>query len=491
MNIYNSFEKAKNGTLIPVFNSGRTMESRYNPERDAQTLCNSIEEAFDFFLVLGIGSGLFIKNLSQRFPHAKILGLEIYKDDLSFLENSEIVRELEENSLIKLISLDQLEKALVQNYLPAKYGQIKIVEQKAWLLENKDFVENINLILKKTIGLISADYSVQAHFGKIWNSNILNNARLAEKYNFALDIDISKTAVIVAAGPSLDKTISLLKENQNFYIISTDTASSILLKNKINPDLIISIDGQNVSYNHFVELCPSAYAFDLSANFSAAKKIAEAGNKIFFFSSGHPLSTAISLSSSNHFPCLFSGAGTVTITALDFAVEAGFKNILILGADFSYSRGKAYAAGSYLDSLYNMTSSRLKSSEQTFSNLMFRTELISSGERKTTQVLQAYKASLEKYFIGKNIKYSYEDDIYRLTCSEGTSAKNNLFSSSLGNKGYTLKKFFTKFKDASPEEAETILLPYIAWLRNNQKYQKYSYSELLKLAFNSIVRYNI
>ena len=283
MNIYKSFEKAKNGTLIPVFNSGRTMESRYNPERDAQTLCNSIEEAFDFFLVLGIGSGLFIKNLSQRFPHAKILGLEIYIDDLSFLENSEIVRELEENSLIKLISLDQLEKALVQNYLPAKYGQIKIVEQKAWLSENKDFVENINLILKKTIGLISADYSVQAHFGKIWNSNIINNARLAEKYNFALDIDISKTAVIVAAGPSLDKTISLLKENQNFYIISTDTASSILLKNKINPDLIISIDGQNVSYNHFVELCPSAYAFDLSANFSAAKKLQKLEIKSSFF----------------------------------------------------------------------------------------------------------------------------------------------------------------------------------------------------------------
>ena len=34
--IYKSIETAKNGSQIPVFQSGRTMESRYNPERDAE-----------------------------------------------------------------------------------------------------------------------------------------------------------------------------------------------------------------------------------------------------------------------------------------------------------------------------------------------------------------------------------------------------------------------------------------------------------------------
>ena len=70
MRIYKSFEQAKNGTLIPVFTSGKSMESRYNPERDAETLCKSIEEGFNFFLVLGTGSGLFLKKLSERFPKA-------------------------------------------------------------------------------------------------------------------------------------------------------------------------------------------------------------------------------------------------------------------------------------------------------------------------------------------------------------------------------------------------------------------------------------
>ena len=48
-----------------------------------------------------------------------------------------------------------------------------------------------------------------------------------------------------------------------------------------------------------------------------------------------------------------------------------------------------------------------------------------------------------------------------------------------------------KFISSTPEEAETILLPYIAWLRQNEKYKNSSYKELLKLAFDSIVSYNI
>ena len=100
MKIYKSFEQAKNGTTIPVFISGKTMESRYNPERDAETLCNSIEDGFNFFLVLGIGSGLFIKKLSERFPVSRIIALELYQDDIDFLEQSEIIKDLKNNPQI-------------------------------------------------------------------------------------------------------------------------------------------------------------------------------------------------------------------------------------------------------------------------------------------------------------------------------------------------------------------------------------------------------
>ncbi len=498
MRIYKSFEQAKNGTLIPVFTSGKTMESRYNPERDAETLCKSIDEGFNFFLILGTGSGLFLKKLSERFPMALIISLELYQDDIDFLRQAASIKELEKNHQVIFSSLESLEKDLSQNYIPAKYGDLKIIEQRAWVNENKDSINQINSILQKSIGIISADFSVQSHFGKIWTTNILNNALLAEKISnesfnklslsscFSKDV-LQKTAVIVAAGPTLDKTIKILNERNKYFIIATDTAASALTKNNIIPDVIVSIDGQNVSYNHFMKTPSTLYAFDFCSNFSAAKHIAENGNKFFFFCSGHPLANAINISCGNAFPTLFSGAGTVTITATDLAVKAGFSKIQVLGADFSYSNGKAYAKGTYLDSLNNKDSLRIASAEKTFSKLMFRTELKATGQTQTTPILDAYKTSFEKYLEQNNISFIKQNDIYNLSVADNINVLQTITSS----KNISIKSFFNKLNSSSPEEAEILLLPYIAWLKNNKSYKNYPYSELLKLAFNTIVSYNI
>lgn len=509
MKIYKAFEEAKNGTKIPVFLSGRSMESRYNPQRDAENLCNNIEANLQFFLVLGIGSGIFIELLSQKYPAAKIIGLELYKEDIDFLKESETIKKLCKNPLITFTPLEKLEETLEQNYLPARYGNLKIIEQRGWINEIQDKIESINSILRKSLGIISADYSVQAHFGKIWTSNILNNSLLAEKHSLSFFEDreniLKKTAVIVAAGPSLDKTISILSDKNSrseYFIFSTDTAGQALIKQGIIPEVIVSIDGQAVSYNHFMKeeefhkaeiKSAPLFAFDLCSNFSAAKYIFESGNKVMFFSSGHPLSRAINVSNGNILNNIFSGAGTVTISALDLALLSGFTKLLILGADFSYFNGKAYTAGTYLDTLYNQSSSKLLKAEQSFSKLMFRTELKSITENiKTTEILEAYRLSLEKYLQEKNISFTNENDIYVLECK---SSFNNSINQGMGifkkSASFSLKPFIKKVLESSSEEIEPLLLPYIAWLRNNDKYKNLTYNELLNLALQSIVSYNI
>ena len=501
MIVYKSFEEAKNGTMIPVFLSGKTMESRYNPQRDAENLFNSINKNARFFLVFGIGSGTFIEILAKNIKDAKILALEINSEDIDFLLQNQSVKNLSDNSNIKLVSLDQLEEALLENYLPAKFGELCIVEQRAWVAENPKAIPSINQILKKTIGIIKADYSVQTHFGKIWTSNIMNNSSLAEKYslyNFNRNIKnhLNKKAVVVAAGPSLDKTISLLtrtNSRDDYYIFATDTAGQSLLKKGITPDVIVSIDGQSVSYNHFITKSSdekkSIYAFDLCSNSSAARHLFEAGSNVMYFCSGHPLSRAINSCNNNILPFYFSGAGTVTITALDMAIQSGFKEILILGADFAYPDGKAYAAGTYLDILYNQKSSKLAESEKNFSALMFRTELIENIKKtKTTEILDAYRLSLESYLTDKGIIFNKENEVYYL---KNPSAKLSADNNSSKENTFSLKAFFEKIKSSKAEEIEVIFLPYIAWLRNSKEYKDLSYEELLKLALESIVRYNI
>ena len=498
--IYSGIEEARNGTKIPVFLSGKTMESRYNPERDAQNLCGTVETEARFFLVTGIGSGLLIKLLSEKFSDAKIVAVENSSEDIDFLMQLDAVKECSKNPNIVFTDIENLFECVINNYLPAKYGDLKIIEQRAWLLENPQAASKISEAVSRAVGIVSADYSVQAHFGKLWLKNILENSQLLEKlckgasYKDYLQLsknDLSKIAVVAAAGPSLDDFVKSLKpeEIDNYFFIATDTAYSSLLKHNIKADFCVSIDGQSVSYNHFLHNlndCKTVFGFDLCANSSAAKNLSDSGQKLFFFCSGHPLAVAINNSANHFIPELFSGSGTVTISAVDLAVKLGFTNIIISGADFSYSDGKAYTSGTYLESLYNKNASKIKNSETAFSTLMYRTPLTRISEnRHTTQILEAYKISLENYLTSKNISFIASNGNYKLSVPQGlqklqVAASSFLFSS-----------FMKKLSSSDPNEAEVLLLPYVAWLRNNPVYKNNSYDELLQLAFNTIVSYNI
>ena len=73
--IYKTFITAKNGRDIPVLTNDRTIESKYNPEREATNIISTIEGKFSFFIVLGISSGSLIESLLNSFPNCKIIGI--------------------------------------------------------------------------------------------------------------------------------------------------------------------------------------------------------------------------------------------------------------------------------------------------------------------------------------------------------------------------------------------------------------------------------
>lgn len=482
--IYENTILSKTEIELPVLKNGRTIESKYNPEREAENIILELSE-YNFFLVLGIGSGTFIKKLSEKFPSSKIICVERTNKDLQFVLNLQNNKLLSKNKNIIYTCVSEVSQSILNNYLPAKFGDLKIIELKAWANENQDIFFELKQNIEHAIRLVSADYSVQSHFGKIWQTNIINNLKLlsvCKQNNFK--IDNSKKAVVVAAGPTLDKTISLLKQD-DYFIISTDTAFSTLLKNKIKVDAVISIDGQNISHNHFLQNCNSKtiFFFDLCSNFSAVKFILEKNNNVIFFKSGHPLSTLAEQCTNENFIQLFTGSGTVTIAALDLAYKLGFSDIQVFGADFSYSNGKAYTKGTYFDSIYNYNTNKIQNSETNYDKLMFRTPLINNDNNVfSTEILNAYKFSFENYAKDNNMQILKSDDVYFIKC-----ANDNLIIPQ--NPVFNFGNFIKKLKQFSQEQIEFSLLPYIAWLRKNN--QEAAYSDLLKLAYSTILSYNI
>lgn len=504
--IYDSIVQAKNGTEIPVLKNGKTIESRYNPDLEAQRTIQDIKDNELFFIVTGCAGGILIESILKKNKNAVIIAVEKSKEDFDFLKQIKTIKSLSENPNVIFCDKDNLLESIVKKYIPVFYGNLRIIEQHAWCMENREASEKIRDIIQNALKIIASDFATQSRFGKIWNDNIFTNLKTSEEINIPKEcikkIDRTKTALILAAGPSVDSKIKEIKENrEKYYIIATDTAFSILNKNLITSDAVISIDGQSVSSHHFMtdrDISKTLFIFDLSANSSAVIYIKEKGGNILFSMNSHPLSILASNKFTDRFINLETGAGTVTIAALDFAVKCGFKDIKIIGADFSYSNGKPYAKSTYLDNLYSRNSSRINNTEIQFSNLMYRSPLIKQDAAFTTELLKAYKDSFEDFIKSRSIDYSFNNSVYELKNTKNPTA--GLMEKLSDEKSFTYKDFISDFKKNLTQRNITCieeltaydisLLPLMSWLKTHENKNNESFSYFLNIAYKTILRYN-
>ncbi|WP_294429496.1 6-hydroxymethylpterin diphosphokinase MptE-like protein [uncultured Treponema sp.] len=491
MNAYSYYkiETAKDGNEIPFCRNTETgaeisLHSKYNPIREAQGFASTASDSCSFFIVLGLAGGYHISALLERFPESKILVLEKDEQSLTFLEQIPQVKELSKNSQVQFSTLTDISQKILESYKPALHGNLSILSLRQW--ENI-FTEEAKAAREKitqAIKLLAQDFSVQSHFGKIWQKNILSNLSLAEKacsFNQIQKIaEKKKKAAVIAAGPSLDEQIYRLKENQNdYFIIATDTAFSALEKQKIKCDAVVSIDGQQVSHEHYMEnlSADTLYAFDLCAATSAVRKVLKKSANFIFFESGHPLAQYASFFDGKHnFEHLNAGSGTVTIAAASLARKLGFSDdkIEFFGADFAYIGGKPYCRGTYLENQFYSKSNRFDGAEKLYTKIMFRTETKKLSENAiTTEILEAYKDSLKDF-----MENSKNPDEKQNSSEEGKFSLKS-FKSKYCNE---LKQAFKNEREIDEKSyALMTLLPLIAKMGKDKAFIAYlktlSYTE--------------
>ena len=408
---YSHIIEAKDGNALPVCKNAAGQEialhSKYNPIREAESFAAQVDANCAFFVVIGLAGGYHIQKLREKCPECTILAVEATQTDIDFLSQIPTVAQFKNDKRIFLTDLASLKHSLLSLYKPALHGNATILSLRQWETLFSEAGAQARAIITETIKLLSADFSVQSHFGKIWQKNILSNLSLAEKTKKITDraakIDTKKTAAIIAAGPSLDNEIQTLKENRAaYFIIATDTAFSALLKQGIESDAVVSIDGQYISHAHYLEQLPknTLYVFDLCATTASVRKALSAGT-VIFAETGHPLAQYASFfDGAQNFLHLEAGSGTVTIAAASFAQALGFSNahIQFFGADFSYIAGRPYARGTYLESSFYSQQNRFNTAEKSYTALMFRTATKKiSEEAITTEILEAYKTSLADF----------------------------------------------------------------------------------------------
>lgn len=373
---YSGIKPSRDGFPIPVYASGSAAHSLYNPAAEAERTVGLIpQDTFPVFL--GLGAGFAVRNFLARYPESSCAGAELDRQTLVSLLSVADLSDILENprfTLIPSMTEEELSAGLKSSYLPALQGGLYMVPPNPqWLPAGDDRFKNLERWIQCILKSVSADYSVQAHFGRLWNRNFWLNLKLASEGCTLEPVDTSKIALIAAAGPGLEDRIADLLEHRDLYcIIAADTAYSALAGFGITADYFVSIDGQHISSMHAggTFLRGTTVILELCGNAELGRLARRSGVPLFYTAGEHPLSRIAAAWCG--IPSIRTGSGTVTMAAWDVAHLLGFKKIEFAGADFRYARGKPYARGTYLADLYGSASNRVRTGESLYTALMFR-----------------------------------------------------------------------------------------------------------------------
>ncbi|MGL5820578.1 MAG: motility associated factor glycosyltransferase family protein, partial [Sarcina sp.] len=206
----------------------------------------------------------------------------------------------------------------------ANYDKIYSVE----LIEIMQYIKDISYS-------ILSNKNTNIYFGETWFNTLIDNLeymKSAVPVNELRNIHKGKAAIIVSAGPSLEKNIDMLKNNKNMLVLSGGRTIKILFEKNINFDYLGIIDPGKCSYDiveDTIEKINVPLVFYNGTNSDVVKS--HKGNKIFC-SDNKFINDVFDKDIS-----YIGGGGSVAHFLTDFAIYIGCNPIIFVGQDLAYT----------------------------------------------------------------------------------------------------------------------------------------------------------
>ena len=298
------------------------------------------------FLVFGIDTGLFLEKIYCAVNAIDIIifenNIDNLKISLCLFDWSNIISDLtRRKGKIYFIFTDKangiitfLEPIFQKRNFPFIDGIYKIMPQKTKFMESlfQDF-------LKEQTRLLSYNGWLEDEFKHLYN--IQEN--YIDPHKIGLNLQKNKslehyTVAIIGSGPSIDKQLPLLKMvREHFIIFSCGSALRVLLKNNIKPDFHCELENVDDIIYEFNDLSKNYSLKDitfLASTTSNAKLSSFFDETYYIFRSGNAITELMAYP---HKASLFC-SHSVSIMATDICINLGFRNIVLIGIDFAYSK---------------------------------------------------------------------------------------------------------------------------------------------------------
>lgn len=321
---------------IKSLKNDKYLHSNVNPYYEARCLIDScVKEIRVKYAVLGLGLGYHIEALNAKnYGGAQIMIFERDKNMIELCEkygcrfsgnNITIIHDPDSSKFTDFVNSNDC--GIIMHY-----PSILLYEQ-----------TQISSALKHFYASINSWYNFRDEI----DINYLNNEINCEGNVDDLQGKIEgKNVIIVAAGPSLDRSKEVLRKKMNSkedtVIIAVSTVLKKMLSENISVDYAIVMDPQERTYGHIVgvENCSIPMIIDSAAFWKFSKEYK--GYKYIAYQKGYKPAEEKATQNGRR---LYETGGSVTTLALDIAIKLGAKSISFMGVDMAFPGGVSHADG--------------------------------------------------------------------------------------------------------------------------------------------------
>lgn len=338
------------------------LNSRYDARTQAKKWASSFEnvQTYSMIILFGLANGMFLEELHKLYPKNLIVVYEPSSKVVLDWGKCETAKAVTESDYV-FFAAGKSGFELLQRYYEIfiTYGNRDLIiwrrlpgYESAW----KEMCDSWFklFVTYRNATIVCANTAV--FFEKSMQEAVWKNIDDAiEQYNLGdlmycfKEADMSdRAAVIVAAGPSLDKNVDLLVKAKNkALIIAVDSALRTLEKKGIMPDLTISVDPEKRidRFDEIPTMRQVPMVFEISGN--PTIKDIHIGKR--FYAGSNNLYFRNMVANHGHIEGSLRTGGSVANSAFSLGVELGFSTIILIGQDLAYPDMKMHAEATYSD----------------------------------------------------------------------------------------------------------------------------------------------
>lgn len=399
-----NIELSKDGyKIVKVSLHGKTqyIGSKYNEENEINKFLHSYEPygINDNYIVFGLCCGEHIKKLLEKIgPKSKVLIIEVNKNLIKYWEMSQELKAIFIDPRIIIAKEKEDIYKFFNNYITEiNVNNIKVGFYSRYENIYKDELKEVYESIRNEVTRITSNRNIKLHYGEVWFDLLLKNLPYISKGIPVNDLknqykDVP--AIIVSAGPSLNKNIHELHNVKSSLILSGGRTLRALMERNIKLDFICAVDPLEESYKlvqGYIDKAKCPLVFYEGTN----DKIVREHKKEKIFSTN---SEFINKVYKKHIQSLSSG-GSVAHSMTLLAAYMGCSPIIFVGQDLAYTGEQGHAKCAE-DSFRKVTFEDYKKTDDIY------VKDINGNEVRTSITLNRFRVALENIIsLFPNIKF--------------------------------------------------------------------------------------